>query len=70
MITKNERIPTRLKAGESVFRYLEKSNPHTSGLDMLTYGTFEIAPNSKSSDLCHCKNEAIIFCFYIYKNVR
>ncbi len=62
MIVESKQIATRLKAKEAGFRYHEKSNPSTSALDMMTYGTYEIAPNSKSSSLCHVKNEAILFC--------
>jgi mannose-6-phosphate isomerase-like protein (cupin superfamily) len=62
MIAQSERGAARLKAEDAGFRYYEKSNPRSSCLDMLTYGTYEIAPDSGSSWLCHSKDEAIIFC--------
>jgi mannose-6-phosphate isomerase-like protein (cupin superfamily) len=45
------------------FRYLEKSNPHSSGLQFLTYGLYEIAPGAAGGELAHPEEEALLFCW-------
>lgn len=45
------------------FHYFEKSNPHTSGLQFLTYGIYEIAPGAVSGALVHAEEEALLFCW-------
>ena len=44
------------------FRYLEKSNPHSSGLQFLTYGVYELDPGASSGILVHPEEEALLFC--------
>src|SRR5437016_11133535 len=44
------------------FRYLEKSNPRTSGLQFLTYGVYELTCGS-SGALAHPEEEALLFCW-------
>lgn len=56
--------PARFLAGNTAgFRYLEKSNPHTSGLQFLTYGVYEIDPGATSGLLAHPEEEALLFCW-------
>lgn len=45
------------------FRYLEKSNPRTSGLQFLTYGVYEISPGARSGCLAHPEEETLLFCW-------
>jgi len=52
-----------LAGGKAEFRYYEKSNPHTSGLQFLTYGVYEIAPGAASGTLVHAEEEALLFCW-------
>ncbi|MCP4758379.1 MAG: 5-deoxy-glucuronate isomerase [Fuerstiella sp.] len=51
-----------LKADDWQFEYHEKSNPHTSNLDLLSYGTYRVAPHASSGELFHRSEEAILFC--------
>ena len=51
-----------LKADAWQFEYRQKSNPRTSNLDLLTYGTYRIAPGATSDELFHRGEEAILFC--------
>ena len=51
-----------LKAEAWQFEYRQKSNPRTSNLDLLTYGTYRIAPGAISDELFHREEEAILFC--------
>ena len=51
-----------LKAEDWQFEYRQKSNPKTSHLDLLTYGTYRIAPGATSDELFHRGEEAILFC--------
>ena len=51
-----------LKADEWRFEYREKSSPHTSNLELLTYGTYRIAPRAASTELFHRREEAIVYC--------
>lgn len=51
-----------LKADDWQFEYRQKSNPKTSNLDLLTYGTYRIAPHITSDELFHRREEAILFC--------
>lgn len=45
------------------FRYLEKSSPHRSNLEFLTYGVYEIADDASSGVLMHPGEEALLFCW-------
>ncbi len=51
-----------LKADDWQFEYHEKCNPQTCNLDMLSYGTYRVAPGGSSGELFHRKEEAILFC--------
>ncbi len=53
---------TLIRADASAFAYVEKSNPCTTGLDFLTYGTYTIAPGCGSAPVCHAGEEALLFC--------
>src|SRR5215469_12695713 len=56
--------PAQFLAGDNAtFRYLEKSSPHTSGLQFLTYGVYELAPGAASGTLAHPEEEALLFCW-------
>ena len=52
-----------LASDHAEFRYLEKSNPHSSGLQFLTYGVYEIDPGAASGILVHPEEEALLFCW-------
>ncbi|MDB6125244.1 MAG: 5-deoxy-glucuronate isomerase [Pedosphaera sp.] len=47
----------------SSFRYVEKSNPHTSNLEFLTYGVYELSGPICSGILAHPSEEALLFCW-------
>ena len=51
-----------LKATEYQFEYRQKSNPRTSNLELLTYGTYRIMPGVTSDELYHRNEEALLFC--------
>ena len=51
-----------LSAQSQSFRYVEKSNPQTSNLQLLTYGVYELAGPVKSGWLAHPNEEALLFC--------
>lgn len=51
-----------LRAHDWQFEYHQKSNPHTSNLDLLTYGTYRLAPGAVSDELYHRGEEALLFC--------
>jgi len=56
--------PAQFLAGaQAGFRYLEKSNPHTSGLQFLTYGVYELDAGAASGTLVHPGEEALLFCW-------
>jgi mannose-6-phosphate isomerase-like protein (cupin superfamily) len=52
-----------LSADSAAFRYTEKSNPHSSNLQFLTYGVYEISGAAKSGSLSHANEEALLFCW-------
>lgn len=54
---------TLLPAAGDGFRYREKSNPHTSSLEWLTYGVYELEPRARSGRLAHPEEEALLFCW-------
>ena len=51
-----------LEADACQFEYLQKCNPRTSNLDLLSYGTYRIGPGVTSDELFHRTDEAILFC--------
>ncbi|MCB1234635.1 MAG: 5-deoxy-glucuronate isomerase [Verrucomicrobiae bacterium] len=51
-----------LKAGAAQFEYRQRSNPRTTNLDMLAYGTFHAGPGAVSDEFFHRAEEAILFC--------
>ncbi len=51
-----------LRAEDWQFEYRQKSNPRTSNLDLLTYGTYRIASGATSDELFHRTEEVILFC--------
>lgn len=59
-----------IKADDWQFQYRQKSNCHSSNLDMLSYGTFEIRPGAKSDELYHPNEESLLFCIKGQVNVR
>lgn len=44
------------------FEYHEKSSPHTSNLQWLTYGTYRIAAGTATAELFHRAEETLLFC--------
>ncbi len=52
-----------LSADASAFRYVEKSNPHNSNLQFLTYGVYELTGAAQSGLLSHAGEEALLFCW-------
>jgi mannose-6-phosphate isomerase-like protein (cupin superfamily) len=51
-----------LRATDWQFEYHQKCTPQTSNLDLLTYGTYRIAPGAVSDELYHRSDEALLFC--------
>ena len=51
-----------LKADAWEFEYQQKSNPQTSNLELLTFGTYRIKAGATSDELYHRAEEAILFC--------
>jgi mannose-6-phosphate isomerase-like protein (cupin superfamily) len=51
-----------LRAEAWQFEYRQKSSPVSSSLDLLTYGTYRIAPGVSSEELFHRDQEALLFC--------
>ncbi|MGH7967727.1 MAG: 5-deoxy-glucuronate isomerase [Limisphaerales bacterium] len=52
------------------FRYLEKANPQTTGMQFLTYGVYELASGGTSGLLAHPEEEALLFCWQGSLTVR
>src|SRR5436190_21753917 len=52
---------TFLGSDTTGFRYIEKSNPRSSGLQFLTYGIYKIAAGATSGNLAHPDEEAPLF---------
>ena len=50
-----------LRAADWQFEYHQKSTPRTSNLDLLTYGTYRVAPGAVSDELYHRSEEALLF---------
>ncbi len=51
-----------LRGGDWQFEYHQKCTPRTSNLDLLTYGTYRIAPGAVSDELYHRTDECLLFC--------
>ena len=56
------RAPELLRAEAFRFEYRQRTSPETSGLDLLSYGTYRIAPGAASDELFHRAEEALLFC--------
>lgn len=54
---------TLVPAGAAPLRYIEKSSPHNSNLELITYGVYELDGPSQSADLAHPGEESILFCW-------
>jgi mannose-6-phosphate isomerase-like protein (cupin superfamily) len=54
---------TFLSCGTGSFRYVEKSNPRTSNLRLLTYGVYELNGPTVSGILSHPVEESLLFCW-------
>ena len=52
---------TFVPADAGAFRYVEKSNPQNSNLQLLTYGVYELSGPIQSSPLAHPGEEALLF---------
>ncbi len=50
-----------IKYDNEQFKYVQKSNPQSSGLDFLTYGNYIIKPDGVSDILHHPDEEAVLF---------
>jgi mannose-6-phosphate isomerase-like protein (cupin superfamily) len=59
-----------LSADAARFRYTEKSNPHNSNLQFLSYGVYECSGKSASGELAHPREEALLFCWQGRISVR
>ena len=46
-----------------VFRYIEKCSLHTSNLDLLTYGVYELSGSVHSGAMAHPAEESLLFCW-------
>src|SRR5437763_15241411 len=44
-------------------RYVEKTNPHSSTLQFLTYGVYELDGSAQTGLLAHPGEEALLFCW-------
>src|SRR5882672_10695184 len=62
--TMNQPKPAHfLSSADGFFRYVEKTNPHSSNLDFLTYGIYELGGLARSGLLAHPGEEALLFCW-------
>ncbi len=52
-----------LSSAAGSFRYVEKTNPHRSNLQFLTYGVYELSGEVESGLLGHPGEEALLFCW-------
>ncbi|MCF6311401.1 MAG: 5-deoxy-glucuronate isomerase [Verrucomicrobiales bacterium] len=53
-----------LRSYDWKFEYQQKCNPANSNLDLITYGTYRIAPGATSDELYHRNEEALLFCMH------
>jgi mannose-6-phosphate isomerase-like protein (cupin superfamily) len=70
LIMSKIKTPTFINASQSTFSYNEKCCPATSNLDLLTYGTYHLAPDGKSGECIHPKDEALLFCISGTANIE
>lgn len=61
---------TFVSADTAAFRYVEKSSPQTSNLQLLTYGWYELCGQVTSGALAHLTEEALLFCWQGQATVR
>jgi mannose-6-phosphate isomerase-like protein (cupin superfamily) len=54
---------TFVSADSAAFRYVEKSSPRTSNLDLLTYGVYELEGPIRTGGIAHPDEESLIFCW-------
>jgi mannose-6-phosphate isomerase-like protein (cupin superfamily) len=54
---------TFIPATAGAFRYVEKSNPANSQLELLTYGHYELTGAVQSSPITHLAEETLLFCW-------
>jgi mannose-6-phosphate isomerase-like protein (cupin superfamily) len=54
---------TFVPSGSAPFRYIEKSGPRTSNLDLLTYGVYELEGPVRSGAIAHPDEESLNFCW-------
>jgi mannose-6-phosphate isomerase-like protein (cupin superfamily) len=47
----------------ATFRYVEKSSPHNTALQFLTYGIYELSGPAGSGTLSHAGEESLLFCW-------
>jgi len=59
----NPRPATLVPAAAGALRYTEKSTPHNSNLELLTYGVYDLSGPLQSSPLAHPGQEALLFCW-------
>lgn len=67
MITENQtaiKPANLLRSYDWKFEYQQKCNPANSNLDLITYGTYRIAPGATSDELYHHSEEALLFCMH------
>lgn len=57
------KAPTFVADRDSSFRYTEKTNPHQSNLQYLTYGLYELTGAVSTSSLTHPQDETLLFCW-------
>jgi mannose-6-phosphate isomerase-like protein (cupin superfamily) len=54
---------TFIPADAAALRYVEKSTPHNSHLELLTYGVYELDGPAQSGALAHPGEESLLFCW-------
>jgi mannose-6-phosphate isomerase-like protein (cupin superfamily) len=60
----NQAKPATFVAKDAAaWRYVEKSNPQNSNLELLTYGVYELNGPVQSSPLAHPDEETLLFCW-------
>ena len=55
--------PDFLSADTGAFRYIEKSSPHSSNLQFLTCGVYELSGAVRSGAIAHVAEEVLLFCW-------
>ncbi len=62
-MTNQPKPATLVTADAAALRYFEKSTPHNSHLQLLTYGVYELSGPVQSGPLAHPGEEALLFCW-------